>query len=96
MDNSWVSIKRRFLSPGQNEKGHEDGAGPAPEAGAPSQDGTSSSSAPSVAHAPSPSALTGEILDATGRQSEMIRVGMSQVLDRLNDIARLKDDLTRW
>ena len=36
--------------------------------------------------------MTREVLDATGRQSEMIRVGMGQVLERLEEIARLKED----
>jgi crescentin len=33
-----------------------------------------------------------EVLDATGRQNEMLRVGMSQVLDRFDEITRLKED----
>ena len=33
-----------------------------------------------------------EVLDATGRQNEMLRVGMSQVLDRIDEISRLKED----
>ena len=36
--------------------------------------------------------MTREDLDATGRQSEMIRVGMGQVLERLDEISRLKED----
>jgi crescentin len=33
-----------------------------------------------------------EVLDATGRRNEMLRVGLSQVFDRIDEIARLKED----
>jgi crescentin len=35
-----------------------------------------------------------DVLDATGRQNEMLRVGMSQVLDRFDEITRLKEDFS--
>src|SRR5829696_658681 len=90
MDNSWVSIKRRFLSPGQTEEGQENGSEPVAEKTAESDGEVSAAPAPSAA--PRQSVITGEILDATGRQSEMIRVGMGQVMERLDEIARLKED----
>jgi crescentin len=90
MDNSWVSIKRRFLSPGQTEEGQEDGSEPVAENAAPSSEGMADAPPPSPG--PRQPVITGEVLDATGRQSEMIRVGMGQVIERLDEIARLKED----
>jgi crescentin len=84
MENSWVSIKRRFLS-GQSEESGEIGPGATAEA--------SPGQAPAAPAASRP-LITGEMLDATGRQSEMIRVGMGQVIERLDEIARLRDDFS--
>src|SRR5215207_812456 len=91
MGKSWVSIKRRFLSPGQNGEEHEEMRHP--DEARESEPGTSEGHevSPAVNERPRP-AVMGDSLDATGRQNEMIRVGMAQVLERLDDIAKLKDD----
>jgi crescentin len=90
MENSWVSIKRRFLSPAQIEEGQDEGSEAHSEHA--SQAGNGPLSSPSPTHLEP--TMTREILDATGRQSEMIRVGMGQVLERLDEIARLKEDFS--
>jgi crescentin len=104
MENSWVSIKRRFLSPGQNGEGQDDGSEAHSGDSVTPENGTALSSSgsplPPPAAPPSSAAppaaenvpVTGQMLDATGRQSEMIRVGMGQVLERLDELARLKED----
>jgi crescentin len=93
MENSWVSIKRRFLSPAGNVEGHQDQKGEErhPESGpaAVPSSGREISCAPQE----SEGVAAGDMLDAAGRQSETIRVGIEQVRERLEEIARIKEDL---
>src|SRR5919112_4584928 len=91
MENSWVSIKRRLLSPGQEGEAQDEGSETS-ETSTELENGPLPSETPTVTlREPT---MTREILDATGRQSEAIRVGMGQVLERLDEIARLKEDFS--
>jgi crescentin len=58
----------------------------------PEQPGAGEPSDAPLPSASSRAAQASDVLDATGRQNEMLRVGMSQVLDRIDEISRLKED----